>query len=116
MGIDDDLPEEFSVGVQPSRGTRLMCSGSFCCSFTKMTFELVEVPRRSLVRRTRLVTRAARYLGREALREFDVGAPGVGEEGDFGLGVRDLAQRHIQFDALRLDMLRERLEVLHLET
>src|SRR5215207_3901966 len=51
----------------------------------------------------------------EAFGELDVGAPGIGEEGDRNPPIWNGTIGNVQLDTLRLELLREHLEILDLE-
>ena len=66
-------------------------------------------------RRTAPRHRARHFAGARFSGQLDVGAPRIGEERDRRRRVRNLRVRPIELDAGRLELLAERLEVLHLE-
>ena len=49
------------------------------------------------------------------LDDLDTGAPGIGDVGD-GIAVPTLANRLVELDAFRFDLLQEGLVVLHIKT
>src|SRR5436309_3441309 len=75
-------------------------------STLRMTFSFV-------LRHARLNKLSALRNLVQSLRQLDVTAPGILDEGDCDAERGDLCIRAIQLDALRFELLAELLEVLH---
>ena len=68
--------------------------------------------RRGALRRQRGLRTAGRTLGhvyllgrRETFGQFNISSPGIGQERDLEIGIRNLPHWHIELDSLRLQLL-----------